>query len=223
MAGCCDHDHACSASPHNGAAWRRVLWAALAINGAMFVAEIAAGVAAGSASLQADALDFLGDSANYAISLGVVGMTLSWRSRAALAKGVSLLALGLWVLLVTAAHVYAGTFPEAHVMGVVGLVAMAANAGVALMLFRYRSGDANMRSVWICSRNDVIGNAAVLFAALGVFGTGTGWPDVVVAVVMAALGLGGGWQIIRHALAELRGGAAASQEVGGASSPLTLR
>src|SRR5262245_11466500 len=192
MAGCCDHDHGCSTAAHNDAAWRRVLWVALAINAAMFVAEIIAGVAAGSASLQADALDFLGDSANYAISLGVAGMTLAWRSRAALAKGFSLIALGLWVLLVTATHVYAGTFPEAPVMGVVGVVAMAANAGVALMLFRYRSGDANMRSVWICSRNDVIGNAAVLLAALGVFGTGTGWPDVVVAAVMAALGLSGG-------------------------------
>jgi Co/Zn/Cd efflux system component len=205
MAGCCDHDHACSNRPHNDPAWRRILWIALAINGAMFVAEIVAGVAAGSASLQADALDFLGDSANYAISLGVAGMTLAWRSRAALAKGVSLLALGLWVLLVTAAHVYAGTFPEAHVMGVVGLVAMAANAGVALMLFRYRSGDANMRSVWICSRNDAIGNVAVLLAAAGVFGTGTGWPDLVVASIMAALGISGGWQIVRQASAELRG------------------
>jgi Co/Zn/Cd efflux system component len=219
MAGCCDHNHAC-ATAHSDAAWRRVLWVALAINGAMFVAEIVAGVAAGSASLQADALDFLGDSVNYAISLGVAGMTLAWRSRAALAKGASLLALGLWVLLVTSAHVFASTFPEAHVMGAVGLVAMAANGGVALMLYRYRSGDANMRSVWICSRNDVIGNAAVLLAALGVFGTGTGWPDVVVAAVMAALGLSGGWQIIRHALAEMRGSAAASQ---GAAAPLTLR
>jgi Co/Zn/Cd efflux system component len=221
MAGCCDHDHACSATLHDSAAWRRVLWAALAINAGMFLAEIAAGIAAGSASLQADALDFLGDSANYAISLSVAGMTLAWRSRAALVKGVSLLALGLWVLMVTAAHVYAGAFPEAHVMGIVGVVAMAANAGVALMLFRYRSGDANMRSVWICSRNDVIGNAAVLLAALGVFGTGTGWPDVIVAIVMAALGLAGGWQIVRHAFAELRG--RATVEAGAAASPLTLR
>lgn len=221
MAGCCDHDHACSATLHSSAAWRRVLWFALAINGGMFLAEIAAGIAAGSASLQADALDFLGDSANYAISLGVAGMTLPWRSSAALIKGVSLLALGLWVLMVTASHVYAGTFPEAHVMGIVGGVAMAANAGVALMLFRYRSGDANMRSVWICSRNDVIGNAAVLLAALGVFGTGTGWPDVIVAAVMAGLGLAGGWQIVGHALAELRGRADA--EVGAAALPLRLR
>src|SRR5689334_22023032 len=123
MAGCCDHDHAC-ATKHSAAAWRRALWVALAINGAMFAAEIVAGVAAGSASLQADDLDFLGDSANYAISLGVAGMQLAGRSRAALAKGASLFALGLWVLLVAASHVYAGTCPEAHVMGVVGLVAM---------------------------------------------------------------------------------------------------
>ena len=208
MAGCCDHDQTCSATAQNDAIWRRVLWAALAINATMFVAEIVAGVAAGSASLQADALDFLGDSANYAISLGVAGMALSWRSCAALAKGISLFALGLWVLLVTAMHAYAGTFPEAHVMGAVGVVAMAANAAVALMLFRFRRGDANMRSVWICSRNDVIGNAAVLLAALGVFGTGTGWPDVIVAAIMASLGIAGGWQIIRHARAEMRGASA---------------
>ena len=203
MAGCCDHDHACSATPHNSAAWRRVLWFALAINGGMFFAEIVAGIAAGSASLQADALDFLGDSANYAISLGVAGMTLAWRSRAALVKGATLLALGLWVLMVTASHVYAGTFPEAQVMGIVGVVAMAANAGVALMLFRYRRGDANMRSVWICSRNDAINNLLVILAGVVVLWTGSGLPDLVAALIMAALGIWGGWQIVRDAMREL--------------------
>jgi Co/Zn/Cd efflux system component len=163
-----------------------------------------AGLAAGSASLQADALDFLGDAANYAISLGVAGLALAWRARAALAKGATLLMLGFWVIAGTAWHAYWGALPAAEVMGSVGLVALIANAGVALMLYRYRTGDANMRSVWICSRNDVIGNVAVMLAALGVFGTGTGWPDVIVAAIMAALGIGGGWQIMRHALAELR-------------------
>src|SRR5215218_10286402 len=130
-------------------------------------------------------------------------MALAWRARAALLKGWSLLALGLWVIATTGWHAYTGTLPQAEVMGVVGLLALLANAGVALMLYRYRTGDANMRSVWICSRNDAIGNVAVVLAAAGVFGTGTGWPDVIVAAIMAVLGISGGWQITRHALAEL--------------------
>ena len=206
MAGCC-HDDACAANGSialNSPAWRRVLWIALLVNGGMFAAEIAAGVAAGSASLQADALDFLGDAANYAISLGVAGMVLAWRARAALVKGWSLFLLGLWVIGATAWHAYAGTLPRAEVMGIIGLVAFLANVSVAFLLYRYRAGDANMRSVWICSRNDAIGNVAVLAAAAGVFGTGTGWPDVIVAAVMATLSVSGGWQIVRHARSELR-------------------
>ncbi|GGG52408.1 cobalt transporter [Caldovatus sediminis] len=204
-AGCCSGP-SCSASapPPREAGWRRALWIALAVNAGMFLAELAAGVAAGSASLQADAMDFLGDAANYAISLGVAGMALAWRARAALLKGLSLAALGLWVLGNTAWHALAGTLPAAPVMGAVGVLALAANAGVALMLYRWRGGDANMRSVWICSRNDAIGNLAVLLAAAGVFGTGTGWPDLAVASVMAALGLWGGRQIVGQALGELR-------------------
>src|SRR5258708_268863 len=204
MTGCCD-DNCCSTTPRSfdSPAWRRALWIALALNASMFFAEIATGVAAGSASLQADALDFLGDAANYAISLGVAGMALSWRARAALAKGATLFALGAWVIGTTAVHAYFGTLPKAEVMGIVGIVALVTNGGVALMLYRFRGGDANMRSVWICSRNDAIGNLAVLLAAAGVFGTRTGWPDVVVASIMAALGISGGLQIIRHALADL--------------------
>lgn len=187
----------------NSAAWRRALWIALAVNLAMFLAEIVAGVASGSAALQADALDFLSDSASYAISLGVAGMALAWRARAALVKGASMLALGAWVLGVTAWHALAGTLPEAEIMGGIGLLALAANVGVAGLLYRFRTGDANMRSVWICSRNDAIGNVAVVLAALGVFGTGTGWPDLIVATIMAGLGITGGWQVLRHAAREL--------------------
>jgi Co/Zn/Cd efflux system component len=163
--------------------------------------------------LQADALDFLGDTANYAISLGVAGMVLVWRARAALLKGVTLLALALWVIGITAFQAWSGTFPKAEVMGIVGMLALVSNAAVALMLFRYRAGDANMRSVWICSRNDAIGNLAVLLAAAGVFGTGTGWPDIIVAAIMAALGISGGVQIIRHAVSELHPSTAAIQPV----------
>ncbi len=200
---------ACSSCPservstNNDPRWRRALWIALGINAAMFVAEMAAGVAGGSKALQADALDFLGDAANYAISLGVAGMALAWRARAALLKGVTLVVLGLYVLGATLWAVWHGGVPEAHIMGAVGVAALAANAGVALMLYRFRTGDANMRSVWICSRNDAIGNVAVVLAAAGVFGTGTAWPDLIVAAVMAGLGLWGGFQIIGQARAEL--------------------
>jgi Co/Zn/Cd efflux system component len=204
----CCHDSACSPTAPAGALnsprWRRALWIALAVNAAFFMVEIVAGAAAGSASLQADALDFFGDAANYAISLGVAGMALAWRARAALAKGGTLLLFALWVLGSTAWHALHGTLPQAEIMSVVGIAALIANGGVALMLYRFRAGDANMRSVWICSRNDVVGNLAVMLAAIGVFGSGTGWPDVIVAAIMGGLGLWGGWQIVSQARAELR-------------------
>lgn len=189
--------------PNNSPTWRRALWIALAVNGIMFAVEMAAGVAGGSKALQADALDFLGDSANYAISLGVAGMAIAWRARAALFKGATLALLGLYVLAATAWAVWNGRMPEAEVMGLVGIAALVANAIVALLLFRFRDGDANMRSVWICSRNDVIGNLAVVLAAAGVFGTGTAWPDLIVAGVMAILGITGGVQIVTQARSEL--------------------
>jgi Co/Zn/Cd efflux system component len=172
---CCDDSTCSAAAPPaalNSPRWRRALWIALLINAGFFVAEIVAGAAAGSAALQADALDFFGDAANYAISLGVAGMALTWRARAAVAKGGTLIAFALWVLGSTAWHAFYGTLPRAEVMGVVGFAALIANGGVAFMLYRFRIGDANMRSVWICSRNDAVGNLAVLLAAIGVFGSG---------------------------------------------------
>jgi Co/Zn/Cd efflux system component len=204
---CCHETSCSSAAPSNvvnDPRWRRALWIALLINAGFFVTDIAAGTAAGSMALQADALDFFGDAANYAISLGVAGMALTWRARAALAKGGTLIAFAVWVLGSTAWHAFHGTLPQAEVMGVVGVAALIANGGVALMLYRFRFGDANMRSVWICSRNDALGNAAVLLAAMGVFGTGTSWPDIIVSAIMGALGLWGGWQIFSHARGELR-------------------
>jgi Co/Zn/Cd efflux system component len=157
--------------------YRRVLWIVLAINAGMFLFEIVAGLAAGSVSLQADALDFLSDSANYGISLFVVGLALRYRALAALTKGTTMGAFGLWVIGATIWHSVNGTVPHAVTMGVVGIAALVSNAAVFALLWAYRSGDSNMRSVWICSRNDVLGNLAVLLAALGVFGTGRGWPD----------------------------------------------
>ncbi len=184
--------------------WRRVLWIALALNAVMFAVEIGAGLAAGSRALQADALDFLGDAANYAISLSVARLALHWRGRAALVKGATMFAFGCWVFASALWGLLTTASPQAETMGVVGLVALAVNVGVALSLYRYRTGDANMRSVWICSRNDAIGNVAVLAAALGVFGTGSAWPDLLVAGMMAGLAIWGGWQVIAQAWAELR-------------------
>ncbi len=209
--GCCGGTE--TTLPIDDKAWRRVLWIALTINAAMFAVEIAGGVAAQSAALQADALDFLGDSANYAISLGVAGLALQWRARAAWFKGASLLLLGLWVLSSTLWMALAGTLPHAETMGAIGVLALAANIACAIMLWRHRDGDANRRSVWICSRNDAIGNIAVVAAALGVFGTGTGWPDIIVAAILAALGISGGWQIVRQARGELASVAAERRAV----------
>lgn len=188
----------------NSPTWRRALWVALAINAGMFAVEMAAGIAGGSKALQADALDFFGDAANYAISLGVAGMALAWRARAALLKGATLALMGLYVFGATLWAVFHGTMPQAEIMGAIGVAALLANAFVAVMLYRFRTGDANMRSVWICSRNDAIGNIAVVLAAAGVFGTGTAWPDLIVAALMAGLGLWGGGQIMRQAWRELR-------------------
>jgi Co/Zn/Cd efflux system component len=203
-------DACCTPPPLNldrnrgNAGYRRVLWAVLGINAAMFLVEIGAGVAAGSASLQADALDFLGDAANYAISLFVVGMALRYRAAAALAKGITMAAFGLWVIGTAIWHAAHGTLPSAFTMGTVGVAALVANFASFGLLWAYRKGDANMRSAWICTRNDVLGNIAVLLAALGVFGTGTGWPDVIVAACMAGLALQGAFVVVRQSSAELR-------------------
>lgn len=205
MADCCCTPPPLNLDPNRGnAAYRRVLWTVLAINAVMFLVEIGAGLAAGSAALQADALDFLGDAANYAISLIVVGMTLRYRATAALAKGATMGLFGLWVIGTVVWHAVHGTLPSAFTMGAVGFAALTANAASFGLLWAYRGGDANMRSAWICTRNDVLGNLAVLLAALGVFGTGTGWPDIIVATIMAALALQGAAIVVRQSLAELR-------------------
>ena len=188
----------------NDPRWRRALWIALGVNAGMFAVEMAAGAAADSRALQADALDFLGDAANYAISLLVAGMALAWRARAALAKGLTLTGLSGWVMITAVLAALSGAAPQPELMGIIGALALAANAGVAIMLYRFRTGDANMRSVWICSRNDAIGNIAVMAAALGVFGTGTAWPDLIVAALLALLGISGGIQIVQQARLELR-------------------
>jgi Co/Zn/Cd efflux system component len=169
----------------------------------MFGVELVAGLQANSVSLLADAVDFAGDAANYALSLAVLSMALVWRSRAALVKGATMFAYGLFVLARAGWLLHSGSVPEPLTMGLVGFVALLANAGVAVLLYAFRTGDANMRSVWLCSRNDALSNLAVMAAALGVFGTGAAWPDLAVAAVMAVLALTAGLSVMRQARAEL--------------------
>ncbi len=203
MPGCnhCEHD---SPSASSSPRYKRVLWAALVINLAMFGFEVASGLQAGSVSLMADALDFFGDAANYAVSLFVLGMVLSVRAKMALLKGAC---IGVFSLIVLGATLYnwsVGQMPEPVTMGAVAVLALLANVTVALMLYKWRDGDANMQSVWLCSRNDAIGNAAVIAAAVLVAWSGTAWPDLIVAVMMALLGLSAAKTIITQARMELK-------------------
>ena len=194
MAGCCGHE---ARFDGVSADYKRRLWIVIALNAAMFAVEMGAGQVAKSQALQADALDFLGDALTYGISLAVIGASVRVRSNAALLKAVSLLVMGLWVFGSTLWRVFYVEVPEAQIMGLVGLMALAANLASVALLVRYKDGDANVRSVWLCSRNDAIGNVAVMLAAFGVWGTATGWPDLIVAGIMAALFLSSAFQIIQ--------------------------
>lgn len=205
MGNCCNAGCA-PLPPPQDRRFRRALCIALAANAAMFIVEAGASWSAQSTALLADAIDFLGDSANYGVSLMALAAGLVWRSRVALAKGWTMALYGVAVLFVAAWNVWRGVTPEPATMAVVGLLALAVNVSVALLLYAFRDGDANMKSVWLCSRNDAIGNVAVVLAAAGVFGTGTLWPDVAVAVVLAALGLFAGRSVIVQARAELNSG-----------------
>src|SRR5689334_18593049 len=195
-ASCCQH------KPIFDGVYQRVLWVVIALNAAMFVVEMAAGQAASSQALKADALDFLADALTYGLSLAVIGQSLRRRSQAAMLKGVSLSAMGLWVLGSTAWQVLVLGMPSAEIMGGIAVLALATNLASVLLLLRWRDGDANVRSVWLCSRNDAIGNVAVMLAALGVWGSGSGWPDIAVAAVMAGLFLTSSVKILRQAWGE---------------------
>lgn len=200
-AACCHHDRRQAPAGDDG--YRRVLWIALVINAAMFAAELAVGVDVGSKSLLADAIDFLGDAANYGISLFVLGLALAWRARAALLKGAAMIAFGLSIVGSTVDTALRGASPDAGAMGVVGLAALAANLLVAALLYRHRAGDSNRRAVWLCTRNDAIGNLAVLAAAGGVFASDTPWPDLAVAGVMSGLAVASGLSVVRLAAREI--------------------
>ena len=201
MSAQCSHSH--NTIQANSPRYRKILWAALIINLAMFAIEIGAGFKSGSTSLLADAIDFFGDAANYGVSLAVLSAGVVLRARAALLKGACMIAFGVFVLGRAAWMFNQGGTPEALTMGSIGLLALIANVAVAAMLYAYREGDANMRSVWLCSRNDAIGNIAVMLAALGVLGTGSAWPDLLVASGMAVLALVGGWSVIQQARSEI--------------------
>lgn len=199
-------EHCCGTGAKFGGlsdAYKRALWAVIAINGVMFVVEMSAGVAAGSQALKADALDFFADTVTYALSFAVIGKPLLWRARAALFKGLSLAVMGLWVLGVTLYQVLILGVPNAATMGVVGFLALAANLLSVALLYRFRDGDANIRSVWLCSRNDAIGNVAVMAAAGAVYLLSSAWPDLLVAAIMASLFLTSAIQILRQSIAEM--------------------
>ena len=200
---CCDNND-CNTDKPQTVRYRKVLIAALAINLLMFFVEVIGGISANSVSLMADAIDFFGDAANYGISLAVLSMSLLWRARAAMLKGLSMGAFGLFILAKALWSFKTGLTPEFYTMGIIGAIALAANASVAFMLYKYREGDANMRSVWLCSRNDAIGNVAVILAAFGVFGSGSAWPDLLVAIIMATLGLLAAVDILGRAKMELK-------------------
>lgn len=196
--------HCCAPVAAQTPRYRKVLWFALCANFAMFAAEVVMSQKAGSVSLLADSLDFFGDAANYGISLFVLAKALSLRARASLLKGWTMAVFGLWVLAATLWNAFNGVLPKHTEMGVIGLLALLTNVAVAWALYAYREGDSNMQSVWLCSRNDAIGNIAVMLAAVAVFLSSANWPDLLVAVLMAALSLQAAWVIIRRAGSELR-------------------
>lgn len=196
MACTCSHE---PAPQKPNSKFRTALWIALFINLAMFFVELIGGAYAHSSALWADSLDFFGDAVNYAVSLAVLGASLYWRATVALFKGAIMAIFGLVVIAKTIYAYIQGIPPEAITMGVIGVLALIANVISAVVLYAFREGDSNMQSVWLCSRNDAIGNVAVIFAAIGVFGTGSMLPDLIVAVIMAALGLTGGYQVIKKA------------------------
>lgn len=198
---CCNHDH--QSPPQPDPKYRRILWIALIINALMFVVEIIFSQRADSVSLLADSIDFLGDAANYGLSIWVLAMSVQTRAKASLVKAASMGVFGIAVLGHAIWNAVAGVVPDAQTMTLIGFLALVANVSVAILLYAYRNGDSNMRSVWLCTRNDALGNIAVIIAAIGVFGTGTAWPDLIVASIMASLALTAAWQVVKQARQEL--------------------
>jgi Co/Zn/Cd efflux system component len=203
MSASCSHHTPASAEQTASPRYRRILWIALIINALMFFIEIGTGLKSGSVSLLADSVDFFGDAVNYGLALWALSMAAVWGSRVALLKGITMLLFGLTVLARTGWSAWVGDVPEAITMSTIGLLALTANLFVAALLYQYREGNANMRSVWLCTRNDALSNIAVLLAGIAVWGSGSAWPDWIVALIMAGLAIHSGVQVILHARAEL--------------------
>ena len=184
--------------------YKRILVIIIIINFSMFLVELGGGVLSGSMSLLADCLDFLADSATYTISLIVIGMPLAVRAKAGMFKGISLLFIAAWVIGTTGLRILENDVPEPLTMGVIGFAAFAANVISALLLVKFKDGDSNVRSVWLCSRNDAIGNVAVMLAASGIVVTNSAWPDLLVAGIMATLFSHSAINIIRQSWKELK-------------------
>lgn len=196
----CSHDtHDKQLSPR----YKKALWIALGLNLAMFVIEIMAGINSGSVSLLSDSLDFFGDSANYVISLIVLPMALSYRAKASLLKGATMGGFGLFILATTLYRLWYGEVPSHSEMSIVGVLALLANLSALWVLYHFRDGDSNMKSVWLCSRNDAIGNVAVIGAGIAVYFTSSKYPDLIVAFILASLALSASFTIIKQALGEL--------------------
>jgi cation diffusion facilitator family transporter len=202
MAGCCN-DKSCALDQlhsRQGA----TLKAVLALNAIMFVVELVAGLKAGSVSLLADSLDMLGDALVYGFSLWVIGRERIWKARAAAVKAGVMAAFGFFVLAEIVYKLAVPQVPAYETMGAVGLLALAVNTVCFALLWRHRAEDINMRSVWLCSRNDLFANTAVLLAALAVWQTASAWPDLIVGILICALFLHSAWEVAAEARQELR-------------------
>lgn len=198
-------EHCCNIPEHGSdGSFKKILWIALVLNAAMFMAEIVSSYLSGSISLLADSIDFLGDASNYAISIFVLGMGAHVRAKASMIKAASMLLFGMWVIASVLYKIYSGDVPHAPTMGIVGILALIVNLSVAVMLYKFRGGDSNQQSVWLCSRNDAIGNVAVLLAALGVVASNSNLPDLIVAFIMGILSLNSATKIIKLARTELK-------------------
>ena len=202
MSGCCEDKVFDGISP----GYKRALLAVIAINATMFVVEMWAGVASGSQALKADALDFAGDTATYTLSLLVIGASIRTRAITSLIKSASLAAIALAILITTLLRFMEGGAPEAQTMSLIALLALAANVASVFILLKWRDGDSNVRSVWLCSRNDAIGNVAVILAGILVAATASPLPDLIVALLLAGIFLRSSFAITVQAISELRTG-----------------
>lgn len=199
MSACCGHKKDFDGM---SAEYRRILWWVIAINAIMFGVEMISGIGAQSQALQADALDFLADSLTYGLSLWVIGKSITIRSNAALIKGYSLVIIALFVFGGTIYRLFVLNEPHALTMGSVAIAALLANLLSVWLLRKYKDGDANVRSVWLCSRNDAIGNVVIVIAASGVWFTNSAYIDLAVAAFLAVLFLNSAWKIVKQATAE---------------------